>query len=80
MIINGRIVPAPATLVQRLAELIADFASTTRVGDDASPTAIAAVRLVADWLRRGEGRRGGWTAPAMDLDEEADRAAAELEG
>jgi hypothetical protein len=89
MIINGRIVPiptpapapsAPATLVQELAALIASFASTTRVGGDATPTAIQAVRLVAEWLRRGKGRWGARVGPAINLGSEADRAAAELEG
>jgi len=71
---------APGTLVKRLAFLIAGFASTTRVGDDAIPAAIAAVRMVEDWLRRGEGPRGAWLGSAADLSEEAARAAAELEG
>lgn len=65
---------APATLVQQLACLIAGFASTIPAGD-ATRTAIAAVRLVADW-----GNSEGWSAAARVLSAKADRAAAGLEG
>lgn len=67
--------PLPTTLVGHLAFLIASFASVVRVGDDATPTAIAAVRLVADWLNTGDRR---FTGSAIDLRAEADSAAAEL--
>jgi len=70
----------PATLAQQLAELIADFASVGQPGDSATPTAIQVVRLVAGWLRRGEGPRGARFGSSEDLSEEADRAAAELKG
>ena len=44
--------PAPAgSLVQELAFLIAGFASTSRIGDCAMPTAREVLRKVAEWLR-----------------------------
>jgi hypothetical protein len=70
--------PPPATLVQQLACLIHAFASARRdrwPGNNATPTAIQAVRLVADWAEN----RHGFHVP-FDLRTEADRAAAELEG
>jgi len=66
---------APPTLVQRLASLIAAFASTARIGADATPAAIDAVRHVAGWVHECTGDN-----PVYELLEEADRAAAELEG
>jgi hypothetical protein len=88
MIINGRIVPiptpapapsAPTKLVQQLACLIHAFASARRdrwPGNNATPTAIQAVRMVADWAEN----RDGFHVLPFHLRTEADRAAAELEG
>jgi hypothetical protein len=59
--------------VQRLAQLISDYKG--RLGTDATRTAIAAVRVVADWVYECTADN-----PVYELLDEADRAAAELEG
>jgi hypothetical protein len=42
---------APGSVLERMAILIANFASTGLPGDDATPTARAAILEVATWLR-----------------------------
>jgi len=47
--------PAPSTpagLVSDVAALIADFASTSQVGDDCTPCAEQVILAAADWLKQ----------------------------
>lgn len=63
--------PAPAsTLVERVACICADFASTAKAGQSAKPVARAAIREVAAWL---EEHYGGPTASSTALEQEAER-------
>ena len=75
---KGQAEPAPScqppALVWEVARLIARFASEGLPGDDAKPTASAAIRAVASWLRSEYPRREGCgTAWAKLLDDHADR-------
>jgi hypothetical protein len=58
-----------STLVERLACMCADFASTAKAGQSALPLARAAIREVAAWLSTE--RHSPYTAAA--LEEEAER-------
>ena len=61
-------------LVETVARLIANFASTARPGDDATPTAQAAILEVAAWLRSEYPRREGYgTAWANLIEQEANQ-------
>jgi len=62
------------SLVETVARLIANFASTGLPGDDATPTAQAAILEVAEWLRSEYPRREGYgTAWANLIEREANR-------
>ena len=64
--------PAPSgSLVERLACMYADFASTAKAGQSAKPLARAAIREVVAWLREG----GDYDANAWAslLEQEAER-------
>jgi hypothetical protein len=75
--------PAPAGgLVERVAKLIASFASEGLPGDSALPTARLAIREVAAWLDSNEGlpdlatsrNADGWEMAARILNQEAGHA------
>jgi len=75
-------VAAPSgRLVERVAKLIASFASEGLPGDSARPTARLAIREVAAWLDSNEGlpdlatsrNADGWEMAAQILNQEADR-------
>jgi hypothetical protein len=65
--------PAPASLVQTVARLIASFASTGLPGDDATTTARAAILEAAAWLTENYARDVASPPPCQMLRNEVNR-------